>query len=62
MRRPVADQTQRGVVKEFEGGDGDGPDAEALLWAVLDKVMFYAPWSVAILLGLQLWLIRAHEM
>lgn len=43
----------RGAVKE----GGNGRSAEDMLWAALDVVMFYAPWSVAALLGFQLWLI-----
>lgn len=40
--------------------DGD-TGAEALLWAALDVIVFYAPWSVAVLVGMQLWLIELWE-
>lgn len=59
--RPLANRTEAGVVGPG-GDDGSGTGAEALLWGALDAVMFYAPWSVAVLLGLQLWLIGLWAM
>lgn len=40
---------------------GQGRGAEALLWAMLEEVMLYAPWSLAVLLGVQIWLIEVWE-
>lgn len=40
---------------------GQRGGAEALLWAMLEGVMLYAPWSLAVLFGVQIWLIEVWE-
>lgn len=43
-----------------DSGSGES-GAEALLWAAFDQLMLYAPWSLVISFGLQVWLMERWE-